>query len=173
MTPIGAMLLVRDANGDLYAADFADCRPRLGRLLDARLGKDRYRVYHGSVSDVGHTLSRYFLGDVHAIESIRVARTGTDFQEKVWTALRELAPGTRCTYGGLARSLGLTGSARAVGSANASNPFCVIIPCHRLVGSDGALTGYSGGLDRKRWLLDHEAERAADSGDRHPEGIVG
>ena len=82
---------------------------------------------------------------------------GTPFQQTVWAALRKVQPGSTASYGELAASIGRAGAARAVGSANANNPVALAVPCHRIVGSDGSLTGYAGGIDRKRWLLEHES----------------
>ncbi len=81
---------------------------------------------------------------------------GSPFQRRVWQALLEIPYGATTTYGELALRLGKPGAARAVGLANGRNPFAIVVPCHRVVGARGALTGYGGGLERKRWLLDHE-----------------
>ncbi len=103
-------------------------------------------------------LEAYFEGDVAAIDSLAVQPAGTVFQRKVWAALREIPAGTTISYGELARRIGQPGAARAVGLANGSNPISIVIPCHRVIGADGRLTGYGGGLDRKRWLLAHERD---------------
>ncbi len=84
------------------------------------------------------------------------AAGGTDFQRRVWAALREIPSGTTRTYGDIAAELGEPGAARAVGLANGANPVAIVVPCHRVIGSAGALTGFGGGLERKRWLLEHE-----------------
>ena len=94
--------------------------------------------------------------DLAALADIEVAPQGTPFQRSVWTALRRIAPGATLSCGRLAAELGRPGSARAVGAANARNPIAIVIPCHRVIGADGALTGYAGGIERKRWLLRHE-----------------
>lgn len=157
-TPIGAMLLAADGDGFLRAADFADCEDRLVGLLKRRLGKAELSLEAGKVSPaIREAMHAYFEGEIAAIDRIALKTNGTAFQQSVWQALRQIAPGKPLAYGGMAERLGRPQSARAVGHANGANPFCVVIPCHRLVGVDGALTGYSGGTARKRWLLDHEA----------------
>jgi methylated-DNA-[protein]-cysteine S-methyltransferase len=103
-------------------------------------------------------LDAYFSGDLTTFD-LPLAPRGTPFQQRVWEALVEIPFGETVSYGLLATRLGRPGAARAVGLANGSNPISIIIPCHRVVGSDGRLTGYGGGIDRKAWLLDHEAGR--------------
>jgi methylated-DNA-[protein]-cysteine S-methyltransferase len=160
-TPLGGFLVAADDEGVLCAADFADCEARLRGLLDRRLGRARYQLASGRVpKPIEASLGAYFAGDVAAIDTVPVNADGTAFQNAVWTALRAIAPGRPLTYSQLANALGRPRSARAVGHANGANPFSIIVPCHRLVGADGALTGYAGGIGRKRWLLDHEARHA-------------
>jgi methylated-DNA-[protein]-cysteine S-methyltransferase len=101
-------------------------------------------------------LGRYFAGSLTAFD-LPLGLRGTPFQRRVWSALQEIPFGETTSYGELARTLGKPGSARAVGLANGQNPISIIVPCHRVIGSNGKLTGYGGGLDRKAWLLDHEA----------------
>lgn len=101
-------------------------------------------------------LPRYFGGDLGAIDTVPVELNGTAFQQRVWQALRRIPSGSTISYGTLARRLGEPAAVRAVGAANGANPVAVIVPCHRVIGSDGTLTGYGGGLERKRWLLVHE-----------------
>jgi len=105
---------------------------------------------------IRRAISDYFLGDLRAINSIPVTTGGTSFQREVWAALRTIPAGTTLSYGALARQLGRPKSVRAVGLANGANPVAVVIPCHRVIGTDGSLTGYGGGISRKRWLLVHE-----------------
>jgi methylated-DNA-[protein]-cysteine S-methyltransferase len=157
-TPIGDFILVADGQGVLRAADFADCEERLHKLLRRRLGQSGFDFTTGELlSDHKRAVLAYFAGDISAIGKVPITACGSPFQERVWSALRETEPGRPITYAALANSLGCpSGAARAVGYANGANPFCIIVPCHRLVGAGGALTGYSGGLDRKRWLLEHE-----------------
>ena len=94
-----------------------------------------------------------------AIDQVQVETRGTPFQEEVWAELRRIPAGSTLTYGELAARLGRPGASRAVGRANGQNPVAIVVPCHRVVGAHGVLTGYGGGLDRKRWLLAHEAPR--------------
>jgi methylated-DNA-[protein]-cysteine S-methyltransferase len=109
---------------------------------------------------IAQAVDSYFAGDLGAIRNIPIHKGGTTFQETVWAALHRIEPGRPINYASLAKSIGRPEAARAVGHANGSNPNCIIVPCHRLVGASGSLTGYSGGLERKRWLLDHEARYA-------------
>lgn len=161
-TPLGGLLLVSGPDGQLHASEFADRPERLHRLLDRRIGKDRYALLDGNVPDASRlSLEAYFKGDLAAINDIPVAFTGTNFQRQMWTALRTVPPGAPITYADMATAVGQPGSARAVGHANAANPFEIVVPCHRLVGKSGSLTGYGGGLERKRWLLDHERRHAS------------
>jgi methylated-DNA-[protein]-cysteine S-methyltransferase len=106
----------------------------------------------------GEQLDAYFTGDLTEFD-LPLAPGGTPFQQRVWAALVDIPFGETVSYGSLAVRLGRPGAARAVGLANGSNPISIIIPCHRVIGSDGRLTGYGGGIDRKAWLLDHEAGR--------------
>src|SRR3989442_4963642 len=103
-------------------------------------------------------LDTYFAGDLTAFD-LPLAPRGTPFQRRVWAALVEIPFGETVSYGSLATRLGRPGAARAVGLANGSNPISIIIPCHRVIGSDGRLTGYGGGIDRQAWLLHHQAGR--------------
>jgi methylated-DNA-[protein]-cysteine S-methyltransferase len=104
-------------------------------------------------------LRAYFAGALRAF-ALPLAPAGTDFQKRVWSALAAIPFGETRSYGAIAREIGRPGAARAVGLANGSNPISIIVPCHRVIGADGTLTGYGGGLDRKRWLLAHEAGRS-------------
>jgi O-6-methylguanine DNA methyltransferase len=154
------MLLVTDYDGALRSLDFDDYESRMHRLL--RLHYGAYALVDSSSSSiVTRALKRYFEGDLHAIENIGVATGGTTFQREVWSALRTITAGATTSYGRLATQLGHKGASRAVGLANGANPVAIIVPCHRVIGANGALTGYGGGLPRKRWLLDHERKYAA------------
>ena len=161
-TPLGDLLVAADADGILRAADFADCEVRLASLLDRRLGKAAWSLSPGiAPAGIRLALSAYFAGDLAALRAIPVRTDGTPFQDAMWAMLRDIAPGHPLAYSIVAQRLGRPAAARAVGHANGANPFCIIIPCHRLVGANGALTGYSGGLERKRWLIAHERRHAA------------
>ena len=101
-------------------------------------------------------LTRYFDGDLNSLDELDVELHGTEFQQRVWKALRTVRAGTTASYLELANRVGAPAAVRAVGAANGANPIAVVLPCHRIIGSNGSLTGYGGGLQRKRWLLDHE-----------------
>jgi methylated-DNA-[protein]-cysteine S-methyltransferase len=105
-------------------------------------------------------LAAWFQGELRAFD-LPLAPEGTPFQQRVWTALRTIPYGATWSYLALARHLGSATLTRAVGAANGRNPLAILVPCHRVVGADGSLTGYAGGLDRKRWLLAHERGRSA------------
>ena len=141
-TPIGAFRAVV-VNGALVTAGF------LGTQSQARVMRDS--------SGVHDVLAAYFSGDIDALDALDIAPEGTDFRQIVWKALREVRAGETVSYGELAARVGAPGAARAVGTANATNPICLVIPCHRVVRAGGALGGYGAGVDRKRWLLGHEA----------------
>src|SRR5215831_1034053 len=98
----------------------------------------------------------YFDGDLVAVASLPTATNGTNFQRAVWDALRHIAPGETISYGMLANRIGRPSAMRAVGLATGANPIAIVVPCHRVIGANGTLTGYGGGLERKRWLLAHE-----------------
>jgi methylated-DNA-[protein]-cysteine S-methyltransferase len=109
------------------------------------------------LEEITRTLSRYFSGELAALDGVPVELNGTSFQLRVWNALRSVQAGTTTSYGQLAERIGAPKAVRAVGAANGANPVAIIVPCHRIIGRDGSLTGYGGGLDRKRWLLRHES----------------
>ena len=154
---IGEILLVADGER-LGALDYADYEDRMLTLLRRHYGAFQLRDAvnpHG----LSRQLQAYLAGDLDCLNAIRVDTGGTPFQQQVWTALRAIPPGTTCTYATLATQLGRPRAARAVGMANGQNPLAIVVPCHRLVGVNGALTGYAGGLERKQWLLEHEGVR--------------
>jgi methylated-DNA-[protein]-cysteine S-methyltransferase len=154
-SPVGAMLVVHDERGLLRAIEFHDREARLTQLLRIHYGPRTLseRRAPGMIRD---TLADYFAGDLHAIDRIEVATMGTRFQRDVWAALRTIRPGSTLSYGALAARIGHPKAVRAVGAANGANPISVVVPCHRVIGADGSLTGYGGGIERKRWLLSHE-----------------
>jgi len=152
---LSPLLIVTDADGALRALDFADHEPRMHRLLRGHYGA--YELEEGAAPvSIIQALDAYFDGDIGALADVRVATGGTPFQREVWQALRAIPAGVTKSYGELATSLGRSGAGRAVGAANGSNPVAIVVPCHRVIGADGSLTGYGGGIERKRWLLDHE-----------------
>ena len=154
-TPIGTALLVTDADGILRALDWEDHEPRMRQLLRRQYGA---RVVDDARApdDVRAALSGYFAGELDRLSTIEWRVAGTAFQRKVWTALTTIPAGTTMSYGALAARLGMPRAVRAVGHANGANPLSVVVPCHRLIGADGSLVKYGGGLMRKRWLLEHE-----------------
>jgi methylated-DNA-[protein]-cysteine S-methyltransferase len=154
-TPIGVALLVTDTDGALRALDWEDHEPRLRQLLRLHYGAPVLRTAPAP-EDIRAALTRYFAGELAALDTIEWRVAGTAFQRKVWTALRTIRVGTTTSYGALAAKLDMPKAVRAVGLANGSNPVSVVVPCHRVIGANGALTGYGGGLERKRWLLEHE-----------------
>ncbi|MNZ84451.1 Methylated-DNA--protein-cysteine methyltransferase [compost metagenome] len=101
-------------------------------------------------------MQRYFSGELDVINDLPVMTAGTEFQRSVWQQLRQIPCGEIITYGELAKRIGRPTASRAVGMANGSNPISIVVPCHRVIGSQGALTGYAGGVQRKQWLLKHE-----------------
>jgi methylated-DNA-[protein]-cysteine S-methyltransferase len=156
-TPIGRMLIVLDEEECLRAVDWEDYESRMQRLLRIHYGEDAARqLTRKAQSSASRTLQAYFEGDLQAITRLRTATNGTPFQRTVWDALRGIPAGQTLTYQTLARQIGRPTATRAVGLANGANPVGVVVPCHRVIGANGALTGYGGGLHRKRWLLAHE-----------------
>ncbi len=154
-TPIGPLLMATDEDDQLRALVFGDDRVRLHALLQRSYGD----VPTTSISEpgpVGIALGRYFDGDLDALAGIRTASAGTPFQKAVWDALASIPVGTTTSYGAIAAAIGRPNAVRAVGMANGANPISIVVPCHRVIGTDGTLTGYGGGIERKRWLLDHE-----------------
>ena len=153
-SPIGDIVLA--CSGDaLCALEFADAEKRMVAWLRRRFGEFE-RVDAADPGGVCTRLGNYLLGDLDALDDIVVDGGGTPFQRKVWKGLRRIAAGKVVSYQGLAQRLGMPTSIRAVARANALNPISIVVPCHRVIGSDGSLTGYGGGLPRKRWLLEHE-----------------
>ena len=122
-------------------------------MLEAHAGSTTSR---GTPSEARRILERYFAGEVGALDGIEVDAQGTPFQKRVWAALREIPVGETRSYADVARAIGAPAAVRAVATANARNPVAIIVPCHRVIGSDGQLRGYGGGLPRKAWLLEHE-----------------
>ncbi len=156
-TPIGDLRLVADEDGTLRLAFFSDHDEEIRRHLRRQYGADgfvleRKQDPHG----ITHILAEYFRGKVSAIDGLRVGAVGTPFQQEVWRALRAIPCGTTTSYGKLAQQIGRPAAVRAVGAANGANPIAVVVPCHRVIGRNGSLTGYAGGMERKRWLLEHE-----------------
>lgn len=154
-TPVGEVLLVTDRDGAVRALDFADYEERMIRLL--RRHAPDSRLIDGRAPEAVRTaVEAYFGGEVRALDGVAVKTGGTDFQRSVWSALRAIPAGETRSYGQLAAAIGSPKAVRAAGLANGQNPIAVIVPCHRVIGANGTLTGYAGGVERKRWLLRHE-----------------
>ena len=152
-TPVGEMNLVCDGEGCLHLYGWYEHSKLPSRFSDATPRRDPFGL--------STAMGDYFRGDVTVIDKLPVVFSGTPFQVKVWNALRTIPAGQTTSYGALAKEIGEPKAVRAVGLANGANPVAVIVPCHRVIGSDGSLTGYGGGLERKKWLLAHEAQHAA------------
>jgi methylated-DNA-[protein]-cysteine S-methyltransferase len=156
-TPIGELIVVADHEGNLRAVDWTDYEQRMHRFLRLHYGKNGFSLTPGRVSsNLTRAIRSYFAGDLTAIDKLPVKTGGTPFQREVWCALRKISCGTTLSYAQLAEKINRPTAVRAVGLANGSNPIGIIVPCHRVVGSNGSLTGYGGGIERKRWLLEHE-----------------
>ena len=159
-SPIGA-IIVAMRDGKLCALNFADRWPAQVRWLERRFGAISFRP----TTDPGGivtALAAYFDGHLKAFDGLELDPGGTPFQTRVWSELRRVPAGRTTSYGDLAASVGSPRAARAVGVANARNPISIVVPCHRAIGGDRRLVGYAGGLDRKRWLLQHEGALVAE-----------
>ncbi|MFZ2154657.1 MAG: methylated-DNA--[protein]-cysteine S-methyltransferase [Bradyrhizobium sp.] len=154
-TPIGTALLVSAADGVLRALDWEDCEPRMRALLLRQYGTVALKAARAP-AETRAALTGYFKGELDRLNAIEWRVAGTPFQRKVWNALPKIPPGATMSYGELAAKLGMPRAARAVGHANGANPLSVVVPCHRPIGANGALVKYGGGIERKRWLLQHE-----------------
>lgn len=156
-TPVGELLVIADSEGQLRTIDWTDHEARMRLLLDRYYGKGCYTL--SPARDPGgltKAMRAYFKGDIAIIDTLPVATSGTEFQSSIWQALRKIDRGTTITYAELARRIGKPKAIRAAGLANGQNPISIVVPCHRVIGSNGTLTGYGGGLPRKKWLLEHE-----------------
>ena len=149
------LIVIAALDERLVSLDFGHCRGPMLAGLAARYGPARLKPARDPFGVSGR-ISAYLAGDLGAVDDILVEPGGTPFQREVWMALRRVPAGTTVTYAQLARTVGRPAAWRAVGAANGQNPVSIVIPCHRMIGSDGSLTGYGGGLHRKRWLLRHE-----------------
>jgi methylated-DNA-[protein]-cysteine S-methyltransferase len=152
-SPLGEMTLAFH-DGTLCALAFSDRWAAAERALARRFATPARAT--ADARAVTRLLDAYFAGECGALDGIVVETGGSAFQRAVWAALRRIPVGSTTSYGELARSIGAPTAVRAVGAANGANPVSLIVPCHRVIGADGSLVGYGGGLDRKRWLLTHE-----------------
>lgn len=155
-TPIGTALLVADDAGRLRAFDWDDHEDRMLRLMHRHYGASTVIETGPAPGAVRRPIEAYFAGDIGAIDAIECKTAGTEFQRRVWAGLRTIPAGQTLSYGALAARIGAPKAMRAVGLANGANPIGLVVPCHRVIGANGTLTGYGGGMERKRWLLEHE-----------------
>jgi methylated-DNA-[protein]-cysteine S-methyltransferase len=156
-TPLGPLWVLCDEAFRLRAVEWEEHEDRMEQLLDIHYRQEGYqRVDSRNPGSLCARLNDYFDGDLGAIDALPGATAGTPFQREVWQALRTIPCGQTINYGQLAQMLGRPGAARAVGAANGANPISIVVPCHRVIGRDGTLTGYAGGVQRKEWLLRHE-----------------
>ena len=156
-TPVGPLWILCDEAYRLRAVEWEEHSDRMEQLLDVHYRREGYQrvaaVNPGGLSD---KLRDYFDGDLGVINGLPGETAGTPFQREVWQVLRTIPCGEVMHYGELAERLGRAGAARAVGAANGANPISIVVPCHRVIGRNGTLTGYAGGVQRKEWLLRHE-----------------
>jgi methylated-DNA-[protein]-cysteine S-methyltransferase len=150
VTPVGDFSIAVDATGSVIATAFGG----LAELRE-RFAADEVVLDPGRVAAARREVTEYFAGQ-RASFTLKLAPSGTPFQQSVWAALQRIPYGETRSYGQLAAELGNPGASRAVGRANATNPIALIVPCHRVIGSDGSLTGFAFGEDIKRRLLAHE-----------------
>jgi methylated-DNA-[protein]-cysteine S-methyltransferase len=156
-TPIGELGIVVDEDGRLRAVEWTEHEHRMRESFRLHYGQDGYTL-KSTRNPAGFSakLRAYFDGELTVIDGLKVATGGTDFQKSVWKALRTIPCGETISYAALAERVGRPKAVRAVGHANGDNPISVVVPCHRVIGTNGSLTGYGGGIERKRWLLAHE-----------------
>ncbi|MCW5737779.1 MAG: methylated-DNA--[protein]-cysteine S-methyltransferase [Enhydrobacter sp.] len=156
-TPIGELIVIADHEGKLRTIDWTDHETRMTLLLDRYYGKGGYTLTpKRDPGGLSSAMRCYFNGEIGVLANLPVTTTGTPFQNSVWRALRTIEGGTTISYAELARRIDKPRAVRAAGLANGQNPISIVVPCHRVIGSNGSLTGYGGGLERKQWLLRHE-----------------
>jgi methylated-DNA-[protein]-cysteine S-methyltransferase len=167
-TPIGELVLTaHDAGLSAVYFEWPDRALAVGWRRDG----GRAGAASAALAAAGAQLAAYFDGSLMTFDLV-LAAAGTTFQKRVWDALGEIEFGETTSYGQLARRIRAPRAARAVGAANGRNPLPIIVPCHRVIGADGTLTGFGGGMDRKRWLLDHERAVLAGRGLGSSEQLV-
>lgn len=155
-TPIGEVVIVSDTGGHLRVVHFTDREERWRSYLTRQYGPDVRLLPASDAHGFTSAFAAYFAGDCCAIDQLPVETSGTGFQKTVWHTLRSIPAGHTWSYGQLAQYIGQPKAVRAVGAANGANPVGIVLPCHRVIGANGSLTGYGGGLSRKQWLLEHE-----------------
>jgi methylated-DNA-[protein]-cysteine S-methyltransferase len=154
-TPFGPILVAADDAGRLCAVEFWNDEAEMRQLLRRHYGAAR-ATFGKVTASIRQAFERYFAGDPQALKDVPWTTGGTAFQRKVWKALTTIPVGETWSYAQLAAAVGKPKAVRAVGLANGANPVPIVIPCHRVIGANGSLTGFGGGLARKRWLLRHE-----------------
>lgn len=159
-SPIGTLVTL-SSDDALVLLEFEDAVLRVRRGIAAARARfsGEPLVENGDRTGAAVALRAYFAGDLTALDELVIDAGGSVFQRRVWALLRAVPAGGTTSYGTLARRLGMPGCGRAVGLANGANPIAIVVPCHRVIGTDGSLTGYGGGIARKRWLLEHEHAR--------------
>jgi methylated-DNA-[protein]-cysteine S-methyltransferase len=151
------MIVITDDEQQLRVVDWEDCEGRMRNLIRRHYGEGVLELCESPrESSARLALEAYFEGDLAAIDRLPTATHGTAFQCQVWDALRSIPFRQTTNYATLAARIGRPSAARAVGLANGANPIAIVVPCHRVIGANGALAGYGGGLARKQWLLAHE-----------------
>lgn len=156
-TPLGPLWILCDENFCLRAVEWEEHSDRMVALLNTHYRSEGYqRIAASNPGGLSQKLQDYFAGDLAVIDTLPTATAGTAFQREVWQTLRTIPCGQVMYYGQLAETLGRASAARAVGAANGSNPVSIVVPCHRVIGRNGTMTGYAGGVQRKEWLLRHE-----------------
>lgn len=156
-TPLGMLAVICDEQFRLRAVEWEEYRHRMMQLLDIHYRTEGYELREANnPGGLCQHLTDYFEGNLSVIDNLPTATAGTPFQREVWQVLRTIPCGQVMHYGQLAEKLGRPGAARAVGAANGSNPISIVVPCHRVIGRNGTMTGYAGGVQRKEWLLCHE-----------------
>jgi len=154
-TPVGPMVLVAK-DGLVLMFEFEGTPGRLERQMRLRFGDEIELQPTTNPFGLSDRIRDYFAGDLHALDDLLTDGGGTEFERAVWAELRKIPVGTTVSYGSIARTLGDIQHSRAVGTANGKNPIAIIVPCHRVIGADGSMTGYGGGIKNKEWLLRHE-----------------
>jgi len=162
-TPLGKLMLVADDRGRLRLLGWQEGQARTSRGLQAYGGAEGAPRRVDNPHGLSAALRAYFAGQLDAIDALPVYGEGTEFQRQVWNALREIPCGETWSYSQLAQRIGNAAAVRAVGLANGANPVGIVVPCHRVIGANGTLTGYGGGLERKRWLLQHEGAKISEA----------
>lgn len=154
---MGRLVVITDESGALFAAGWLEQHARAVRGLSRFENGPQYALRAATnPGGASEAMRADFEGELSAIDALPVADFGTPFQRSVWAALRSIPCGTTISYAELARRIHHPSAVRAVGLANGANPVCIVVPCHRVIGANGTLTGYAGGIERKRWLLAHE-----------------